>query len=160
MIYTASGPDEETPENGDAPHWGEAGEAWACDHYDYEYVDESYYDVLDGDEKIQVKACCRWVKNGYDSQGNQTRCRGRFKFWSVDHMELAEDDGRYLLIVYERNEDAEFGIDVVAHDHFDPEEVREVINGEWYSENDIRESSKGDIYRKTWPAFFDKGDLK
>lgn len=159
MIFSSSESDEVTPENGDAPHWGEAAELWACDYFGYEHADEKHYDVLNDCERIQIKACRKWVKNGIDSRGNQTRCRGRFKFWEGDHDELVGDDGRYLLIVYEKDEDKPFGIEVCAHEHFDPDEVREEINGDWYSENDIREASKGQVYRTTWPSFFEKGGI-
>lgn len=142
--------------NGNAPKYGDLVEDWACDALYLDYVDETHYDAvtLDG-VRVQIKGAMRWVDNGTSRTGGQARCRGRFKFYEGDHEALVEDDGIYLLVVYEDDDD---GIDVKRCGYATPEKVEEVVDGGWYSENDRRERSKGLIYRTTWNSFLEVDD--
>lgn len=140
--------------NGNAPQYGEMVEEWACDALFLSYEDETHYDAENHNGRlVQIKGARHWVNNGYNRQGEQARCRGRFKFFEGDHERLKEDDGIYLLVVYEK--DGGGGINVVEAAYYTPEKVGEIIDGDWYSEGDIREASKGLVYRTTWSSFLE-----
>lgn len=137
--------------NGRAPHFGDRIESWACDVFGMEYVDETAHDsLLEDGTPVQIKGAQLWVGNGYRN-GEPQRCRGRIKLWEGDHETLVDEGGLYLIVVYTVNSD---GINVLASDWFEPEDVADVVGGDWYSEGDPRERSKGLVYRTTWPAFF------
>lgn len=142
--------------NGDCHEWGAAVEMWVCGKYGFDYVDETHHDaVTAGGKPIQIKGCRKWVSNGPDS-----RCRGRAKFWEKDHEYLRDEGGMYLLVVYEQDHDEMYDIDVQKAQLFTAERIHNLIEDGWYTENDPREAKKGQVYRTTWADYFDPEDLK
>lgn len=142
--------------NGDCHEWGEAVEMWVCGKFGFEYVDETHHDALsEGGAPIQIKGCRMWVSNGPDK-----RCRGRAKFWQEDHRYLQQEDGLYLLVVYEQADAEEYNIDVQKAQLFTAEQIDALIQDGWYTENDPREAEKGLVYRTTWADYFDPEELK
>lgn len=140
--------------NGHAPSYGDLVEEWACDNLFLERESETHYDaVMANGTRVQIKGAMRWVKNGHQPNGERRRCRGRFKLWENDHEALTEDDGLYLLVVYE---DDDGDIEPVTAAFFTPEQIEETVEGDWYSEGDPRERSKGMIYRTVWTSFFEQ----
>lgn len=147
--------------NGNAPTLGDLVEAWVTQEFDYEHADEDFFDHLGpSGTKIQVKGTQKWIKNGYKG-GDQQWTRGRFKLWEGDHEKLAEEGGLYLLIIYEEVEDAdedEDDINVLAWELVEPPEVDDAVD-EWWTVDNIRCSTKGDVQRIRWPTFIDPDDV-
>lgn len=149
--------------NGNAPHFGDLVQDWACDRFDMEFHDKSHYDALRPDgTKVEVRGAQVWIQNGY-CNGDPTRTRGRFKFWSASHDDLAADDGVYLLIVYEtvENDDGEDEINVLAFRWVNPATITEVVGDCWYDvRSNPRTATKGDPYRLSWSHIFQNGEVE
>lgn len=80
-------------------------ETWATVSFEWEHVDNDYYDLVASDgTKVEAKGCLRWVDDGYRSSGKKRRMRGRFRLWSDEHDKLVEAVGDYLFAVYESRE--------------------------------------------------------
>ena len=149
----------ETAANGNAPTWGDLVEDWVGDAFGLEYVDESYYDFLDDDgTKVETKGAQVWINNGYRN-GKQQRTRGRFKFWSGSHDELVAEDGDYILVVYEEDDDGD--INVLAVQRVKAATVTEFVGGCWYDvRSNPRVASKGDPYRLSWSKVFPLSEVE
>jgi len=139
-----------TPENGNAPTLGDLVEKWATERFPFEYADEDFFDHIgQSGTKIQVKGAKAWIKNGYNN-GNQSYTRGRWKFYEGDHEQLVENDGVYLLIVYDADDPDDLDdLDILAWKIVGPDVVEEAID-EWWDTTDIRCSAKGQTRRLSW----------
>lgn len=84
-----------------SPENGRVVELLMCEHLDLDVVDGPVADARDSDgTPIQIKACQREHANG----GGET-VPGRWDVWSEPLLRLMADGGRYLLVVYDGDQD-------------------------------------------------------
>jgi hypothetical protein len=83
--------------NGNAPAYGEAVERAICKAYDLAYRDNHHADARTDDGRmVQIKGVQRWVKNGCNE-----RTRGQITVWSETLLSLLDQDGVYVLAIYD-----------------------------------------------------------
>jgi len=155
--------DPRSRSNGDAPTIGDLIELWACDRFDMRHDDEAHYDgyrrllTEDGTE-VEIKATAQWIQNGYRSNEEPRRTRGRWKIWRKSHNELQENDGVYLFVIYEETDND--SLNVIHWLWMTPDRLLEITGDSWWDVNsNPRTHSKGAVYRFSWTKLVDKDQL-
>jgi hypothetical protein len=148
---------DDSASNNGAPKYGDLVETWVTERFDYEHVDEQWYDhVGNWGTKIQVKGTQVWIEDGYRDNGDQRYRRGRFRLWEGDHKKLREDDSVYLFILYDDEPDC---INVVHWEHIHPDDLLGALPSGWWDEENARCAAKGRSARINWPNLIDKEEV-
>lgn len=141
--------------NGKAPTYGDHVEVAVAKRFDLELIDAPFYDARATNETpklkfgtpVQIKGTQSKIRNGYDANGNQKYTAGRLTFWREELLHLLEDDGRYVVAVYDDDRQAgEKGfLDGIRA--LTPKEVGEVAGDSWHP---AHRPSKGERAKVNW----------
>jgi len=143
-----------------SPEHGQVVELLMCEHLGLTYADGPVADARDSDghTPIQIKACQREHANG----GDET-VPGRWDAWSETLLHLLHDDGLYLLVVYDGDQDpaevtpADLDDYVLAWKFVDAAEFGELIEPDaWH---DGGRPSKGQRARVFWTDVFERDEV-
>lgn len=106
-------------------------------------VEDRFFDAQLGDSEVEIKAATRWSPNG--SSG---RARGRFYVKKKAHTRLLENQGKYLLAVYEEDDDG--SREIVATVLVSAGYLDEFL-GEWYDSG----RAEGEVAKVSWGKVID-----
>jgi len=144
---------------GDSPTPNDIGatiERYVCDENDLVHDPNGHYDAYTqaGGPFVQIKGA-RWrVRNGRTRAGTQRWASGRFCLYEADHEWLAQNNGIYAFVVYEKHPK---GIIPLYSRFVYPEYLdQQVLTADPWNDISKPLSSKehGSEVRITWPNVF------